>query len=236
MPIPTPHNGPLVVILIVVSAALLIALVVVALHFRTYQRRAKREIEHLRAERERLTESLCLAKTEARRGAAEPIQAEAGRGGAEVGQAEMKQAEVEQVEFGGLPHPTHKEHRRHSAVAKRGADRDQEFLAQIGEIIERHISNPHFSVNDLARAAYMSRSVLFARIKSLTGTTPNNYFKTLRLKRGAELLREGRHKVGEICDLVGFNTPSYFAKCFCERYGVMPREYAARAAQQRGEQ
>ena len=72
--------------------------------------------------------------------------------------------------------------------------------------------------------------------KSITGTTPNNYFKTLRLKRGAELLREGRHKVGEICDLVGFNTPSYFAKCFCERYGVMPREYAARAARQRGEQ
>ena len=218
MPIPTPHNGPLVVVLIVVSAALLIALVVVALHFRTYQRRAKREIERLRAEQERLTESLCLAK-------------------AEVGSCAPKaeRAEVEQIELEGVPHPTHKEHRRHSAVAKRGAERDQEFLAQIGEIIERHISNPHFSVNDLARAAYMSRSVLFARIKSLTGTTPNNYFKTLRLKRAAELLREGRHKVSEICDLVGFNTPSYFAKCFCERYGVMPREYAARAAQQRGE-
>ena len=219
MPIPTPHNGPLVVVLIVVSAALLIALVVVALHFRTYQRRAKREIERLRAEQERLTESLRLAK------------AEVGSGVPDAERADMERAEVN-----GLPHPTHKEHRRHSAVAKMGADRDQEFLAQIGEIIERHISNPHFSVNDLARAAYMSRSVLFARIKSLTGTTPNNYFKTLRLKRGAELLREGRHKVSEICDLVGFNTPSYFAKCFCERYGVMPREYAARAAQQRGEQ
>ena len=228
MPIPTPHNGPLVVVLIVVSAALLIALVVVALHFRTYQRRAKREIERLRAEQVRLTESLCLAKAEVGSGVPDAERADMER-------AEVEQAEVEQIELDGLPHPTHKEHRRHSAVAKRGADRDQEFLAQIEEIAERQIANPHFSVNDLARAAYMSRSVLFARIKSLTGTTPNNYFKTLRLKRGAELLREGRHKVGEICDLVGFNTPSYFAKCFCERYGVMPREYAARAAQQRGE-
>ena len=228
MPIPTPHNGPLVVVLIVVSAALLIALVVVALHFRTYQRRAKREIERLRAEQVRLTESLCLAKAEVGSGVPDAERADMER-------AEVEQAEVEQIELEGVPHPTHKEHRRHSAVAKRGADRDQEFLAQIEEIAERQIANPHFSVNDLARAAYMSRSVLFARIKSLTGTTPNNYFKTLRLKRGAELLREGRHKVGEICDLVGFNTPSYFAKCFCERYGVMPREYAARAAQQRGE-
>ena len=235
MPIPTPHNGPLVVVLIVVSAALLIALVVVALHFRTYQRRSKREIEHLRAERERLTESLCLAKTEVGSGVPEAERAEVYAGAADAERADVERTEVEQIELDGLPHPTHKEHRRHSAVAKRGADRDQEFLAQIGEIIERHISNPHFSVNDLARAAYMSRSVLFARIKSLTGTTPNNYFKTLRLKRGAELLREGRHKVSEICDLVGFNTPSYFAKCFCERYGVMPREYAARAARQRGE-
>ena len=235
MPIPTPQNGPLVVILLLIAATLLIALVVVALHFRTYQRRSKREIEHLRAERERLTESLCLAKAEARRGAAEPIQAEAGRGGAEEEQTEMGQAEVEQIELGRVPYPTHKEHRRHSAVAKRGAERDREFLAQIEEIAERQIANPHFSVNDLARAAYMSRSVLFARIKSLTGTTPNNYFKTLRLRRAATLLREGQHKIGEICDLVGFNTPSYFAKCFCEHYGVMPREYAARAARQKGE-
>ena len=58
MPIPTPHNGPLVATLTILSAALLIALVVVTLHFRTYQRRAKREIERLRAERERLAESL----------------------------------------------------------------------------------------------------------------------------------------------------------------------------------
>ena len=229
------HNNPLVATLTILSAALLIALVVVALRFRTYQRSAKREIERLRAEQVRLTESLHLAKTEVGKDVAEPIPTEVYVGAAEAERADMERAEVEQIELEGLPHPTHKEHRRHSAVAKRGTERDQEFLAQIGEIIERHISNPHFSVNDLARAAYMSRSVLFARIKSLTGTTPNNYFKTLRLKRGAELLREGRHKVSEICDLVGFNTPSYFAKCFCERYGVMPREYAARAARQRGE-
>ena len=235
MPIPTPHNGPLVVVLTITSAALLIALVVVALHFRTYQRRAKREIERLRAEQERLTESLCLAKTEVGSDAPKAERAEVYAGEVDAERADVDRAEVEQIELDGLPHPTHQEHRRHSAVAKRGAERDREFLAQLEEIAERQIANPHFSVNDLARAAYMSRSVLFARIKSLTGTTPNNYFKTLRLRRAAELLREGQHKIGEICDLVGFNTPSYFAKCFCEHYGVMPREYAARAAQQKGE-
>ncbi len=235
MPIPTPHNGPLVATLIVVSAALLIALVVVAWHFRTYQRRSKRKIERLRAEQERLTESLCLAKTEVGSDVPKAERAEVYAGEIDAERADVERAEVEQIELEGVPHQAHREHRRHSAVAKRGAERDREFLAQIEEIAERQIANPHFSVNDLARAAYMSRSVLFARIKSLTGTTPNNYFKTLRLRRAATLLREGQHKIGEICDLVGFNTPSYFAKCFGEHYGVMPREYAARAAQQKGE-
>ena len=123
----------------------------------------------------------------------------------------------------------------HKERAKHSADPDRDFLDQIGAIIELNIANAQFSVNDLAEAAHMSRSVLFERVKSLTGNTPNNYIKSVRLERAAQLLSKGKHKVSDICDLVGFNTPSYFAKCFCERYGMMPKEYAAHHTEQKSE-
>lgn len=104
---------------------------------------------------------------------------------------------------------------------------DEVFLNQINEIIESNLSNPQFTIEDLAQMIYMSRSVLYVKMKNLFGMTPNNFIKQIRLRRAAQYLMQGTYKVNEICYLVGFNTPSYFAKCFQEQFGILPKDFAA---------
>ena len=104
---------------------------------------------------------------------------------------------------------------------------DEVFLNRLTEIIESNLSNPQFAVEDLAQMIYMSRSVLYVKMKNLFGMTPNNFIKLIRLRRAAQYLIQGVYKVNEICYLVGFNTPSYFAKCFQEQFGVLPKDFAA---------
>ena len=104
---------------------------------------------------------------------------------------------------------------------------DEVFLNQINEIIESNLSNPQFTIEDLAQMIYMSRSVLYVKMKNLFGMTPNNFIKQIRLRRAAQYLMQGTFKVNEICYLVGFNTPSYFAKCFQEQFGILPKDFAA---------
>ena len=67
---------------------------------------------------------------------------------------------------------------------------------------------------------------LFRKIKSLTNQSPSEYIRTLRLKRAAQLIKSDYGNLAEITYEVGFNNPSYFAKCFRELYGVNPSEYA----------
>lgn len=102
---------------------------------------------------------------------------------------------------------------------------DSIFLTKMNNIIEDNMSNPDFSVVMLAQEMCISRSGLFSKIKSLTDTTPNDLIQTARLKRSAELLKEGKYNIGEISTMVGFNSSSYFAKCFAKHFGVTPTEY-----------
>lgn len=121
------------------------------------------------------------------------------------------------TQYGGIEH----------AISKRSMLSEEQFLGKVERIIKANLSNSAFTVNDLARAVHTSRSVLFTRLKSIVNATPNNYIKEIRLRKAAEYLAEGGHKISVICDLVGFNNHSYFAKCFYERYQLMPKEYAA---------
>lgn len=58
--------------------------------------------------------------------------------------------------------------------------------------------------------------------------TPNDYLRTYRLKCAASLLADGRLRISEICYEVGFSSPSYFAKRFCQQFGVSPSDYQKR--------
>jgi AraC-like DNA-binding protein len=74
----------------------------------------------------------------------------------------------------------------------------------------------------------MSRSVLYAKIKSLTGQSVHEFIKSIRLKQSLKLLLEGTMNISQIALEVGFNSHSYFDKCFVKQYGVGPKEYIAK--------
>ena len=103
---------------------------------------------------------------------------------------------------------------------------DENFLTVINELIQKNIENPDFSIDELAQALSISRSGFHRKLKGISALTPNDYIKLIRLKKAAELLRDGQLRVNEICDKVGFNSPSYFSKCFQEQFGMLPSDFA----------
>lgn len=106
------------------------------------------------------------------------------------------------------------------------SDSDNAFLKKLEEVIERNFSDPNISVDFLASEMNVSRSGLFAKVKALADITPNEMIQIIRLKHAARLLETKEYRVNEICYMVGFNSPSYFAKCFQKHFGTKPAEYA----------
>jgi signal transduction histidine kinase/ligand-binding sensor domain-containing protein/DNA-binding response OmpR family regulator len=108
-------------------------------------------------------------------------------------------------------------------IAKNPAD--EKWFVKLNECIQENIANPEFSVDHLVRASGTSRTLLYTKVKAVTGLTPNDFIRLVRLKKAAEYLRSNEHKVNEISLMVGFNAPSYFAKCFHAQFGSLPREF-----------
>lgn len=102
---------------------------------------------------------------------------------------------------------------------------DDDFMRRLTQVIEDNFSNADLSVKFLAEQMDMSRSSLFAKIKSLGDLTPNEMIQVVRLKKAAQLLRDGRHQVGEVGYMVGFSNPSYFSKCFAKQFGMRPGDF-----------
>ncbi len=102
---------------------------------------------------------------------------------------------------------------------------DNQFLAQLTKLIEDNFSNPELTVDFLCQNLGISRSGLYAKVRTLTDSTPNELIQITRLKRAAQLLSEHRYRVNEICYMVGFSNPSYFAKCFQRQFGMKPNEF-----------
>lgn len=103
---------------------------------------------------------------------------------------------------------------------------DEDFLKKLNGIVQENIQNPDFNLENLADKMYMSYSTLNRKIKGILGVTPNDYIRLERLKKAAQLLKEGTCKVNEVCYRVGFNSPSYFAKCFQKQFGVLPKDFS----------
>lgn len=106
-----------------------------------------------------------------------------------------------------------------------GNNADEEFLTRMNTIIEKNISNVDFSIDSLAEQLCISRSGLFAKIKTLAEITPNELIQVVRLKKAAELLTENKYRINEIAYMVGFNNPSYFSKCFQKQFGIRPGDF-----------
>jgi len=103
---------------------------------------------------------------------------------------------------------------------------DERFLKQTLDIIEKNMSDEDFNVEQLGSELAMSRMQLFRKIKALTDQAPSEFIRTIRLKRAAQLIKSNFGNLAEITYEVGFNHPSYFAKCFRELFGVAPSEYS----------
>ena len=104
---------------------------------------------------------------------------------------------------------------------------DEDFIKRLNEVIQANFSNPEFSMDDMADGLNMSRSNFYRKIKGVLDLSPNEYLRLERLKRAAQLLKEGENRVNEICYMVGFNSPSYFAKCFQKQFGVLPKDFVS---------
>lgn len=105
------------------------------------------------------------------------------------------------------------------------SNKDQEFLAKLQTNIEKYMSEPNFSIDDLASIMYMSRSNFYRKIKGVSGMAPNDYLKVVRLNKAAELLINEECRIADVYVQVGFSSSSYFAKCFKAQFGVLPKDY-----------
>ncbi len=104
-------------------------------------------------------------------------------------------------------------------------DKDAQFLNLIEELLEEHLADPTFSVDEFATLANTGRTLFFKKIKFLTGYTPNDFIRIRRLKKAAELLKTYKYNVSEVSYMVGINDPFYFSKCFKAQYGCSPSHY-----------
>lgn len=101
---------------------------------------------------------------------------------------------------------------------------DEKFLANITGIIEDHIADSDLNVNALCQLSGINNKQIYRKLKQLTGMSPVEYIKSIRMKKAAMLLSQQKFSVAEVMYMVGFSNHSYFAKCFQAEFGISPRE------------
>lgn len=101
---------------------------------------------------------------------------------------------------------------------------DMLFAEKLNEAIRKHMSNPNLKMDDLGEEIGLGRVQLYRKVKAVTGITPVELLRQMRLQRAYSLLGSTTKTVAEIAFEVGFNTPGYFSKCFKEQYGKLPME------------
>lgn len=106
------------------------------------------------------------------------------------------------------------------------ANRDLTFLERVHKLIEENIDNADFDVDSLARSLGMSAPVLYKKIKAVAGMSVNDFVKSFRLKRAAQMLEQGGYTVYEVAYSVGFANRRYFSQEFKKYFGKTPREFA----------
>lgn len=111
-------------------------------------------------------------------------------------------------------------------IAENEADR--KFLDRLHMIIEKNLDNTQFSVDEFAAAVKLGRTLFYKKVKGLTGYSPNEYIRLVRLKKAATLLNTGDYTVSEVTYKVGMNDPFYFSKCFKAQFGIPPSAYLKR--------
>ena len=112
---------------------------------------------------------------------------------------------------------------------KDGKSYDEAFMEKVTKAIEDNMGREGFNVSLLAEMLSVDNKQLYRKLKQLTGFTPVNYIRKLRMRKASILLEEDKFTVAEVMFLVGYSNSSYFSKCFTEEFGLTPKEYANRS-------
>ena len=107
------------------------------------------------------------------------------------------------------------------------------FLIHLDAVLERNLSNPDLTVEQLTNEMAMGRTVFFIKLKNLTEMSPVEYIRETRIKKAAQLLEKDDLTIMEITYRVGMSDSRYFSKCFKNTYGVTPTEYRQQAKKQK---
>jgi len=102
---------------------------------------------------------------------------------------------------------------------------DNQFIKKAHEIVEGHLGDSSFDVEEFCKEMGMSRTNLHRKLKALTDASTTEFIRTIRLQRAAQLLLQRTHTVSEIAYRVGFESLPYFSKSFQERFGMPPSDY-----------
>lgn len=99
------------------------------------------------------------------------------------------------------------------------------FIIKLREVVEQHLSNTDFTVEQLCKLVFMSHSQLHRKLDALTGYSPNKFIRMLRLKKAKELLQHPASSIASVALDCGYNDPGYFARVFKQEYGSTPQEW-----------
>lgn len=102
---------------------------------------------------------------------------------------------------------------------------DSAFLKDLYGLMEKELTNTEIDVNEIARLMNMSRTKFYYKVKGLTGEPPSVFFKTYKLNRAAELIKEHRYTLSEISDMTGFSSLSHFSRSFKKQFGTNPSSF-----------
>ena len=104
---------------------------------------------------------------------------------------------------------------------------DEQFLEQINDSIIKNLEDSDLDVEKLARLMNISKPTLYRKIKSLSDLSPNDLINVTRLKKAAELLAEGKYKIYEVSNMVGYASQTNFGRNFLRQFGMTPSDYLA---------
>lgn len=103
--------------------------------------------------------------------------------------------------------------------------KDELFLKEVIRVVEEKMADTHFNIDAVATSLAMSHKTFYRKFKSLTGLTPVEFVRDMRLQRAKQLLDAGGSNVSEVAYAAGFGNPKYFSTCFREKYRVSPSDY-----------
>lgn len=104
-------------------------------------------------------------------------------------------------------------------------EQDSLFVKRLDSIVYSRLGEHDLSVDKVAGLLHLGRTIFYKKVRGTTGYTPNEYIRVIRLRKAAELLKEGEKNVSEVAYAVGFDNPYYFSKCFKEQFGMPPSQY-----------